>query len=62
MHGISKVRAKLSSLRICSLGQVKFSLDKYIMVIYLNNILLFPHLYFQSISLDPDQNRQFFRP
>ena len=31
MHGISKVRAKLSSLCIiCSLGKVKFSLDKYI--------------------------------
>ena len=37
MHGItiSKVRAQLSSLCIiCSLGQVKFSLYKYIMSIY----------------------------
>ena len=35
MHDISKVRAKLSSLCIiCSLGQVKFSLDTYIKVIY----------------------------
>ena len=38
----------LSSLCIfCSLGQVKFSLDKYIMAIYLSQgkykILLFPH-------------------
>ena len=30
MHGISKVRAKRSSMStICSLGQVKFSFDKY---------------------------------
>ena len=37
MHGISKVRAKLGSLCIiCSLGQVRFSLDKYLMVIYLS--------------------------
>ena len=37
MHGISKVRAKLSSLCIiCSLGQVKFSLDKYILAINLS--------------------------
>ena len=34
MHGISKVRAKLSSLCIIySLEQVKFSLDKYITAI-----------------------------
>ena len=48
-HGISKVRAKLSSLCIIySLGQVKFPLDKYIMAIYLSLgkyffFLLFPH-------------------
>ena len=43
-------RAKLSSLRIiCSLGQVKLSLDnlKYLMTIYLSlgkyQVLLFPH-------------------
>ena len=46
MHCIGKVRAKLSSLCIiCSVGQVKFSLDKYIMAIYLSlgkyKILLF---------------------
>ena len=37
MNGISKVRAKLSSLCIiCSMGQVKLSLDKYIyMAFYL---------------------------
>ena len=44
----SKVRAKLRSLCIiCSLGRVKFSLDKYIMAIYLSlgkyKMLLFPH-------------------
>ena len=43
----SKVRAKLSSLCIiCSLEQVKFSLDKFIMTICLSlgkyEILLFP--------------------
>ena len=48
MHGVSKVRAKMSSLSIiCSLGQVKLSLDKYIMDIYLSlskyKILLFAH-------------------
>ena len=48
MHGISKVRSKLSSLcTICSLGQVKFSFDNYIMTIYLSlgkyKNLLFPH-------------------
>ena len=33
--GISTIRAKLSCLCIiCPLGQVKFSLDKYIMAIY----------------------------
>ena len=37
MHGISIVRAKLSSLcTICSLRQVIFSLDKYIIAIYLS--------------------------
>ena len=38
MHGIIKViGAKLCSLHIiCSLGQVKVSLDKYIMAIYLS--------------------------
>ena len=36
INGIKEVRAKLRSLCIiCSLGQVKYSLDKYIMVIYL---------------------------
>ena len=45
----SKVRAKLSSLCIISLGQVKFSLDKYIMAIKFclslskYEMLLFPH-------------------
>ena len=48
MHGISIVRAKLSSLCIiCSLGQVNFSFDKCIMAIYLSlgkyKVLLFPH-------------------
>ena len=47
-HCISKVRAKLSSsCIICSLGQEKFSFDKYIMAIYLSlgkyKFLLFPH-------------------
>ena len=46
---IYKVRDKLGSLCItCSLGQVRFSLDKHIMAIYLSlgkyKILLFPHL------------------
>ena len=37
MHGISKIRAKMSSLCIiCSLEQVKFSLDKYFMDVYLS--------------------------
>ena len=37
LHGISKVRAKLSYLCIiCSLGQVKFSLDRYIIAMYLS--------------------------
>ena len=44
---INNVRDKLGSLCIiCSLGQVKFSLDMYIMAIYLflgkYKILLFP--------------------
>ena len=50
MHGISIIKAKLSSLCIiCSFGQVKFSLDKYIMAFYLSlgkymyYFLLFPH-------------------
>ena len=45
---IDKVRDELGSLCIiCSMGQVKFSLDKYIMAIYLSlgkyKILLFPN-------------------
>ena len=36
VYVISKVKAKLSSLSIiCSLGQVKFSLDKCIMAMYI---------------------------
>ena len=46
---MNKVRDKLGSLCIiCYLGQVKISLDKYIMAINLSlgkyKILLFPHL------------------
>ena len=49
MYGDQQSKGKLGSLCItCSLGQVKFSLDKYIMAIYLSlgkyKILLFPHL------------------
>ena len=45
---INKVRDELGSLCIiCSFGQVKFSLDKYIMTIYLSvgkfKVLLFQH-------------------
>ena len=55
MHGIRKVRAKLNSLCIiCSLGQVKFSFYKYIMVIYLSlgkyKIVLFPHPWVRALA------------
>ena len=58
MHGISKVRAKPSSLCIIySLEQVKFSLDKYITAIQLSlgkyKILLFPHPYQNDMSTHP---------
>ena len=55
MHGISKVKAKLSSLCIiCSLGKVNFSWDNTLWLFvnlslgkYMYKILLFP----QSIDL-----------
>ena len=74
IHGTSKLKAKLSSLCIIySLGQIKFSLDKYIMAIYLSlgkymyKILLFPQstdlpsviVYCFNGSLSPDHHPKY---
>ena len=62
IHDINQVRAKLSSLCIiCSLRQIEYSLNKYIMVIYLflGNYLFFTISTPQGTWLDP-QNWDFF--